>query len=38
MAEGDRRQGKQVVPRFIGAPDDRDFFYVLRRDDREATR
>jgi hypothetical protein len=31
MSEVDRKGGSQVAPRFLGFPDDRDFFYVLRR-------
>ena len=31
MSEVDRKGGAQVAPRFLGFPDDRDFFYVLRR-------
>lgn len=32
MAEVDMTQGDEVVPRFIGFPDNRDFFYLLRRE------
>ncbi|MFI4889293.1 MAG: hypothetical protein ACHQIL_02055 [Steroidobacterales bacterium] len=32
MAEVDRKGGNQLAPRFLGFPDDRDFFYVLRRE------
>jgi len=32
MAAVDRKGGEQLAPRFLGFPDDRDFFYVLRRD------
>jgi hypothetical protein len=32
MAEVDRKGGAQLAPRFLGFPDDRDFFYVLRRE------
>jgi hypothetical protein len=31
MEEVDRKGGNQLAPRFIGFPDDRDFFYLLRR-------
>ncbi|MBL6750242.1 MAG: hypothetical protein ISP90_06950 [Nevskia sp.] len=31
MAEVDRKGGAQTAPRFLGFPDDRDFFYLLRR-------
>jgi hypothetical protein len=31
MAEVDRKGGDQMAPRFLGFPDDRDFFYLLRR-------
>jgi len=31
MEEVDRRSGDQLVPRFLGFPDDRDFFYLTRR-------
>ena len=32
MAETDPALGGRVVPRFLGLPDDRDFFYLLQRD------
>jgi len=32
MAVVDRTHRGRLVPRFIGAPDDRDFFYLVRRD------
>jgi hypothetical protein len=35
MEEVDRSVGGQSVPRFIGYPDNRDFFYVLRRTEDE---
>jgi hypothetical protein len=31
MAQVDRKGGDQMAPRFLGFPDDRDFFYLLRR-------
>jgi hypothetical protein len=31
MAEVDRKGGDRWVPRFLGFPDDRDFFYLVRR-------
>lgn len=31
MAVVDRKGGEQLAPRFLGFPDDRDFFYVTRR-------
>jgi hypothetical protein len=31
MGEVDRKGGEQLAPRFLGFPDDRDFFYLLRR-------
>lgn len=31
MEEVDRKGGDQMAPRFLGFPDDRDFFYLLRR-------
>jgi hypothetical protein len=31
MAEVDRKGGEQLAPRFLGFPDDRDFFYLTRR-------
>lgn len=31
MAEVDKKGGGQPAPRFLGFPDDRDFFYLLRR-------
>jgi hypothetical protein len=27
-----------VIPRFLGYPDNRDFFYVMQRDSKEAKR
>jgi hypothetical protein len=35
MEEVDRSVGGRIVPRFIGYPDNRDFFYVLRRQEDE---
>lgn len=32
MSEVDRKGGDRLSPRFIGFPDDRDFFYLLRKD------
>ncbi len=32
MQEVDRKVGNQLVPRFLAFPDDRDFFYVTRRE------
>lgn len=31
MSQVDRVSGGRVVPRFVGCPDNRDFFYVMRR-------
>lgn len=31
MAQVDRKGGDRMAPRFLGFPDDRDFFYLLRR-------
>jgi hypothetical protein len=31
MAEGDPKVRGRAVPRFVGLPDDRDFFYLTRR-------
>jgi hypothetical protein len=31
MSEVDRKGGDQLAPRFLGFPDDRDFFYLVRR-------
>jgi hypothetical protein len=31
MAEVDRKGGDELAPRFLGFPDDRDFFYATRR-------
>ena len=31
MSEVDRKGGDRLAPRFIGFPDDRDFFYLLRK-------
>ncbi len=42
MSEVDRKGGGQLAPRFLGFPDDRDFFYLVRRkaviDNRAAAR
>jgi hypothetical protein len=35
MGEVDRSVGGRTVPRFIGYPDNRDFFYVLQRQENE---
>jgi len=32
MAEADPRDGNTRIPRFVEAPDNRDFFYLVRRD------
>ena len=32
MAEVDRTSGGQIIPRFLGFPDNRDVFYVFRRE------
>ncbi len=32
MSEVDRKGGDRLSPRFIGFPDDRDFFYLLRKE------
>ena len=34
MEEVDKSAGEQMVPRFIGFPDNRDFFYLMRRAER----
>jgi hypothetical protein len=34
MEEVDKSAGERMVPRFIGFPDNRDFFYLMRRDGR----
>lgn len=34
MAVIDRKGGNQLAPRFLSFPDDRDFFYLLRRENR----
>lgn len=34
MEEVDKSAGEQMVPRFLGFPDNRDFFYLMRREDR----
>jgi len=31
MGEVDRKGGSELAPRFLGFPDDRDFFYMVRR-------
>ena len=33
-AAGDPLLDQQMVPRFIGFPDNRDFFYLMRREER----
>ena len=35
MEAVDRTVGEQSVPRFIGYPDSREFFYVMRRAEEE---
>ncbi|HVM81112.1 MAG TPA: hypothetical protein VMU06_18975 [Stellaceae bacterium] len=32
MAQVDKKSGSAVLPRFLGYPDDRDFFYLTRRE------
>ena len=32
MAGVDKKSNGQLVPRFVGSPDDRDFFYIVRRE------
>ena len=32
MSELDKSAAGEVVPRFLGYPDNRDFFYVMRRE------
>lgn len=34
MAQVDKTVDGQMIPRFVGFPDNRDFFYLTRRDDR----
>jgi hypothetical protein len=34
MEEVDKSAGERMVPRFIGFPDNRDFFYLMRREGR----
>jgi len=34
MSQVDRKVGSQLAPRFMAYPDNRDFFYVLRRESR----
>lgn len=34
MEEVDKSSDGQMIPRFIGFPDNRDFFYLIRREDR----
>jgi hypothetical protein len=34
MEEVDKSSDDRVIPRFIGFPDNRDFFYLVRREDR----
>ena len=35
MSQLDKSASGEVVPRFLGSPDNRDFFYVMRRDPKE---
>jgi hypothetical protein len=32
MAEVDKKAAGSPIPRFLGLPDDRDFFYLVRRE------
>lgn len=34
MSVLDKAQGGQVIPRFLGYPDNRDFFYLMRKEDK----
>jgi len=36
MSVLDKSAGDEVIPRFLGYPDNRDFFYVMRRSMKEA--
>jgi hypothetical protein len=38
MSVLDQSSGGQVIPRFLGYPDNRDFFYVMRRESKEVKR
>jgi hypothetical protein len=38
MSELDKAVAGEVVPRFLGYPDNRDFFYVMRRNSGEVKR
>jgi len=38
MSQLDQSASGQVIPRFLGYPDNRDFFYVMQRDSKEAKR
>jgi hypothetical protein len=33
MEEVDKSTDEKMIPRFIGFPDNRDFFYLMRRED-----
>ena len=35
MSEVDKSAAGELVPRFLGYPDNRDFFYVMRRNPKE---
>jgi hypothetical protein len=35
MSVLDKSAGDEVIPRFLGYPDNRDFFYVMRRVTKE---
>jgi hypothetical protein len=36
MSVLDKSSGDEIIPRFLGYPDNRDFFYVMRRDSKDA--
>ena len=38
MSQLDQSESGQVIPRFLGYPDNRDFFYVMRRNSKEVKR
>jgi hypothetical protein len=35
MGDVDKSSSGEVIPRFLGYPDNRDFFYVTRRNGKE---
>jgi hypothetical protein len=38
MSQLDQSVSGQIIPRFLGYPDNRDFFYVMQRNAKEVKR